>query len=122
MPGAAQYHPLVISFFEIGPVLQDGYMTWQELDSWQRVTGTDLDPWEASLVLDMSKAYLQQRHESKSIACICPWPKGQNIWRYALDEKYKRQREQEEKLLAKRKEKEHRPDGTRKRHRNSPPG
>lgn len=111
MPSSAQYHPLVTALFEVGPLVMDEYVTWQELEAWQRVTGVSLDPWEASAIVDMSKAYLRQKRESTSIACLCPWPKGQNIWRYVLDKKHQQQQE---------KQKEKEPDGNRKRHRNPP--
>lgn len=120
MPGLAACHPLVMALFEIGPVMYDGYITWQELESWKKVTGTDLDPWEASTIVSLSRVFFRQREESKSISSLCPWPKGRNIWKYVQDEKQKKSLEEERAILKARKEKE--PDGTRKRHRNPPPG
>lgn len=119
MPSKAYRHPLVTSLFEVGPVLHDGYITWQELSSWQQVTGIELEPWEACAILDMSKAFLNQRAQSINLSCLCPWEKGQAIWQYVSAEKYKRQRDAEE---ARKLEKAKEPDGNRKRRRNPPPG
>lgn len=118
MPGSAACHPLVAALFDVGPVMADSYVTWQELESWQNVTGVDLDPWEASTIIDLSKTYFRQREEAKSFAALCPWPKGRNIWKYVQDEKQKKDREQESTRLKESKEKA--PDGPRKRHRNPP--
>lgn len=118
MPGSAACHPLVAALFDVGPVMADSYITWQELESWQNVTGVDLDPWEASTIIDLSKTYFRQREEAKSFAALCPWPKGRNIWKYVQDEKQKKDREQESTRLKESKEKAS--DGPRKRHRNPP--
>lgn len=119
MPSGAYKHPLVRSLFEIGPVVHDGYITWQELLAWQTVTGIELEPWEACAILDLSKAYLNQKAQSSSLGCLCPWPKGQSIWQYVCAKRYQKQREAEEALkLSKEKE----PDGNRKRRRNPPQG
>lgn len=119
MPSKSYKNPIVSSLFEVGPILHDGYVTWQELRSWQEIVGIELEPWEACAILDLSKAYLNQKRLSTSLGCLCPWGKGQKIWQYVSAEKYKKQREAEE-ALKQRKEKE--PDGNRKRRRNPPPG
>lgn len=106
------------ALFEVGPVGNDGFVTWQELRSWQEVVGIDLEPWEACAILDMSKTFMSQKSLSASFACLCPWPQGQKIWQYVSGKLQHKQKEAE--ALKKSKEKE--PDGNRKRHRNPPPG
>lgn len=120
MPDSASNHPLVIALFEIGPVEFEGHLTWRELESWQRLMGIELEPWEAIVLIDLSRAFFQQKQESKSISSLCPWPKGRNIWKYVQDEKHKKQREAETARLKDVKEKA--THGSHKRHRNPPTG
>lgn len=119
MPGDAWRHPLIAALFEVGPVGYDGFVTWQELRSWQEVIGIELEPWEACAIVEMSKAFFTQQRLSTSPACLCPWPKGQAMWQYVSGKLQEKHKEAEE-ALKKSREKE--PDGNRKRHRNSPPG
>lgn len=111
MPNEASNHAIVVALFEIGPIQYDRYLSWQELESWQRLMGLELEPWEATLLIDLSKAFFHQREESKSMSSICPWPKGRNMWKYVMDKRHEKQKAEQPKE----------PNGPSKRHRNPSP-
>ena len=50
--------------FEVGPTQQSGMgptpITFQELESWQRQTGLELQPWEVRMLRHLSLEYLQE--------------------------------------------------------------
>lgn len=104
---------LIDLLFKVGPIRGEMPLVDENLEPWERRRGLKLSPWQADLVLDMSKAYMSEMHMAKDISALCPWPKARNMWKYVMDEKHK-------KTQAESKEKE--PHGTRKRHRNPPPG
>lgn len=59
--------------FEIGPAGNDGALSWQEMAAWERLTGIELDPWEATTLRRLSIQYLNMKHEAKEPGCPPPW-------------------------------------------------
>lgn len=104
---------LIDVLFKVGPIRGEMPLVEADLEPWERRRGVNLSPWQADLVLDMSKAYRREMEDAKDPSSLAPWIKARNMWKYVMDEKHK-------KTQAERKEKE--PDGTRKRHRNPPKG
>jgi len=47
--------------------------TWQELDAWQRVTGTRLSYWESGAVMVMSSAYVSMLRAGADLNCQAPF-------------------------------------------------
>ncbi|PZQ54195.1 MAG: hypothetical protein DI555_14140 [Novosphingobium pentaromativorans] len=43
---------------------------------WSRIMGVELSPWEAKTLRRLSRAYVNQRAEARSPACIEPLCKG----------------------------------------------
>jgi hypothetical protein len=74
-PGPAAY--LASYLWEIGPVLPTGMgaapITHSELASWQSNTGCELNAWEAQTLRELSKAWLNQQHESQDPTAPAPW-------------------------------------------------
>lgn len=99
--------------FSIGPFRGELPLEEANFEAWERRRGIELEPWEAETVIELSKAYMSEMYAAKELSALCPWERGQSIWKYVMDQKHK-------KAEAERKQKE--PDGNRKRHRNSPPG
>lgn len=60
----------------IGLYLNSGYgpipLTWSEILSWSTLTKTKITPWEATLVMKLSKSFVSQLSISKSPSCISP--------------------------------------------------
>jgi hypothetical protein len=67
---------LIDYFFECGACLSTGMgnvpITWQELKAWQDQTGIELQPWEARILKQASRAYVTQAQESTKPNCPPP--------------------------------------------------
>lgn len=77
----AAWPPLPVDYmidwlFDIGPSMAgsmgEGPIGWTEIDAWQRVTGVELDVWEARTLRRLSRAYVAQRHASEDQKCPEP--------------------------------------------------
>lgn len=58
---------------EIGPVMPDGPLTFGEVESWQRQTGIDLQPWEVRMLRRLSIEYGNESIRAKSPNCKPPY-------------------------------------------------
>jgi hypothetical protein len=77
-----QYEPEAYSTYiinianSIGLYLNGGYgpipITWTEILSWSILTKTKITPWEACLIMKLSKAFVSQLSISKNPSCISP--------------------------------------------------
>lgn len=60
----------------IGLYLNSGYgpvpITWTEILSWSTLTKIEITPWEANLIMKLSRAFVSQFSISKNPACISP--------------------------------------------------
>jgi hypothetical protein len=67
---------LINYLFEVGPCSQDGMgmapISWQELESWQRQTGIELQQWELLALKIASKEYVSQTNISHKADCPPP--------------------------------------------------
>lgn len=63
--------------FEFGPTMAAGMgsgpITPSEVESWQRVIGIEFSPWEARLLLRLSREYLSESHRATQRDCPAPW-------------------------------------------------
>ena len=59
-------------WLEIGPA-GDGGIGWQDMTAWERLTGIELEPWEARTIRQMSIAYCNQRHDARKADCAAPY-------------------------------------------------
>lgn len=48
-------------------------LSWREIAAWQENTCVQLEPWEARLIRNLSKAYLAEGHRAESENCPPPW-------------------------------------------------
>lgn len=108
---------LVEILFQIGPIRGELPLCEFDLESWERRRGIELSPWQAELIVELSKAYLTEMHAARSWSALCPWPKGRNMWKLVQDRKHAKKAQEE---AAKPQTKE--PHGSRQRYRNPPPG
>lgn len=106
---------LIDILFQLGPFRGDLPLSEADLEPWERRREIELLPWQAELIVDMSKAYLGEMHSSREWSALCPWPKGRKMWKYVMDKKHERS-------TAEKRDKEKEPHGTGKRHRNPPAG
>lgn len=64
---------LVEQLFEVGPSAHGDVLTFSELESWSRMTGVVLSPWEAATLRRMSGAYLFEQQEAKDPTRKAPY-------------------------------------------------
>ncbi|MBO9724309.1 MAG: hypothetical protein J7530_08040 [Novosphingobium sp.] len=58
--------------FEIGPMTGEGAIGWQDMDAWSRLTGIELDPWEARTLRRLSRSFVNQRWDARKDNCPEP--------------------------------------------------
>jgi hypothetical protein len=108
---------LIDILFRVGPIRHETPLVEADLEPYERRRGIELEPWQADLLLDLSKAYFAEMHSAKNRDALCPWEFGRNIWTYVKDQQnapaLHAALEQPIKESA---------SGTRKRHRNPPTG
>lgn len=107
----AGYNLLTI-LFRIGPVKTEAPISEHDLVVWEQRRGIELAPWQADLIVDMSRAYLSEMYSAKAMTALAPWHKARNMWKYVCDEKQKRSTPVKETPK----------DGSRQRRRNPAPG
>jgi hypothetical protein len=102
---------LVDILFKVGPVKHESALVESDLEPYERRRGIYLKPWQADLILDLSKAYFGEMHASKARDALCPWEMGRKIWKYVND-----QRNAPALHAALEQPVKEKPRGTRKRH------
>jgi hypothetical protein len=62
---------------EIGPATVNGNIpapvSWQEIQAWQKLTGINLEAFEALIIRELSRTYAEQYVKSEKIECPPPW-------------------------------------------------
>lgn len=106
--------------FEIGPIRGELPLAEENFDSWERRRGIELEPWEAQMIVELSREYMGEMHAAKDMSAISPWPEGRKVWMHVTSKKAEEQDAARRQVEAKRKQKE--ADGPSKRHRNPPKG
>lgn len=68
---------LVDYLFEFGPTMAAGMgsapLSASEIEAAQRLLGIQLHPWEARLLLRLSREYLEESHRATEQNCSPPW-------------------------------------------------
>lgn len=68
---------LVEYLFEFGPTMAAGMgsgpLTPSEIEAAQRLLGIQFQPWEARLLLRLSREYLAESHRATEQSCAPPW-------------------------------------------------
>jgi hypothetical protein len=72
MPAIEAPH-LIGYLLEVGPVMESGPITHQELFAWQANTGVKLQPWEIRMLRQLSCDYLSESHKAMKPDCSPPW-------------------------------------------------
>lgn len=74
---------LVAYLFEIGPTMTAGMgsgpITHGEIESWQRITGVELNPWEARTLRRLSVDYLVESQKATDIKSEAPWTESEDV-------------------------------------------
>ena len=68
---------VIARLLEIGLTGSNGMgptpLSWGEIDAWTRQTGTELMPWEARLLRQLSTAYISEGRRAENESCVAPW-------------------------------------------------
>lgn len=78
---------LINILFQVGPTKGEMPLCEGDLEPWERRRGIELAPWQADLVVDLSRAYMVESHSARDWGAIPAWPKARNMWKYVCDEK-----------------------------------
>jgi hypothetical protein len=77
MPECAALY-LVEYLIELGVTYGEQSLLYSEIESWQRQSGVELQPWEARVVKHLSEAYLSESHAARDPDAKAPWSV---VWR-----------------------------------------
>lgn len=105
---------LVEILFKVGPAYADRPISEADLEPYERRRGIELAPWQAELLVEMSQAYLSETHAAQKQDAPPPWPEAVKMWQYVRNAVAERSWDKLEKREPS--------NGSRKRHRNPPPG
>lgn len=72
---------LVDYLFEFGPVKGEGPIDGQDLVAWEHLLGIEWQPWQARLLVRLSRAYLGEMHAAVKRDAKPPWPGAARQWR-----------------------------------------
>jgi hypothetical protein len=72
MPECDAYYILEY-LFEIGISIGEHAITFSEIESWQRLSGIELQPFEARFIKKLSEAYLSASREAADKDAESPW-------------------------------------------------
>lgn len=64
---------LIGYLYEIGPALDGGPLTHQELGCWQANTGIELTAWQARTLRRLSQEYVAESHKAEKRDAQPPW-------------------------------------------------
>jgi len=64
---------LVEYMIELGVTYGEQAVPYSEIESWQRQSGIELQPWEARIVKQLSEAYLSESHAARDPDAKAPW-------------------------------------------------
>lgn len=87
-------------FFRMGPATKDGPLSMQEVRAWAPVlTGyDDWKPWEAELMVQLSREYCVMQQEATKRDCLPPWPPAVPMWRWVQGQRAEKSWDREERL------------------------
>ena len=72
LPYLEQGGDLIDSLDEVGWHQNGKALTWLELESWQRQTGVELTPWEATAIHGLSAHFVEWLHQSVDVSSQPP--------------------------------------------------
>jgi len=68
---------------EVGPVSHGGMgmapISYQEIQAWSTLTGTNLSPWDSLMLRQLSRAYVNQYNESKDPHSQAPYEEAMTL-------------------------------------------
>lgn len=90
MPPLASGHYLIEYLFELGPSNGDKPLDGPDLVAWQQLLGIEWKPYEARLLLQLSRAYLGETHRATKRDAAPPWAEFAKPWKWVQHKKAER--------------------------------
>lgn len=82
---------LVDALFKIGPAHAEAALNEGDLEPYERRRGIQFEPWQAELIVEMSKAYLHEAHDARKINAEPPFEEAKAMWRWVRNAKAEKQ-------------------------------
>lgn len=74
---------LLAFFMEVGPSVSTGMgmapIGFSDIEAWRNLTETNLTPWDALMLRQMSRAYVNQYAESRDPRCPAPYEEAMTL-------------------------------------------
>jgi hypothetical protein len=68
---------LLGALLEIGPAISGGMalapIGWRDVEAWQRCTSVKLPPWQAQMLVNLSRQYVSFARDAEKPDCRAPW-------------------------------------------------
>ena len=90
MPPLAWGQYLIEWFFEFGPTKGEGPIDAESLVAWEHLLGVEWTPYEARLLIRLSRSYLGEMHRATKRDAKPPWAKFEAPWRWVQNQKSER--------------------------------
>ncbi len=90
MPPLRSGHYLIEYLFEFGPTNGDKPLGAVDLVAWQELLGIEWAPYEARLLVQLSRAYLGETHRATKRDAAPPWAEFERPWRWVQQQKGER--------------------------------
>ena len=81
---------MVSYLFEFGPGGEQGALTGQEIESWGHLLGIEWQPWQARLLLRLSRAYISELQKARARDAPPPWTDVARMWKWLQHKKAER--------------------------------
>lgn len=72
---------LIDYLFEFGPVKSGGPIDAADLVAWQTLLGVEWQPWQARLLIRLSRAYQAEMYAATKRDAKSPWAGAEKSWR-----------------------------------------
>lgn len=84
MPDCEGLH-IVGYLIDLGVTEGETSLPYREIESWQRQTGIELQPWEIRFVKRLSEAYMSESHRARAHDAEAPWADAPYSTQYRLN-------------------------------------
>jgi hypothetical protein len=115
MPEITAGEYLVGALFQMGPIGKEEALDYGQIETWARVRGVSLQPWQYDLLVDLSRAYLAESYEARDRNAKAPWEPARKMWAWVKNQRAERSLDRLEKTLDKQQEKGQKTNGNRQR-------
>ena len=106
---------LVEALFKIGPTCKEEPLGWGQIETWARVQGIALRPWQYDVLVELSRAYLAESYTARERNAPAPWEPARKMWAWVKNQRAERSLDGLEKTLDRQQKKEQKNNGNRQR-------